>query len=63
MILNVDADHLDYFGTLENIIKSFHKFAGMATKAILYNGDDPNTCKAVEGLGSAKDHLRLEGGQ
>ena len=54
LILNVDADHLDYFGTLENIIKSFHKFAGMATKAILYNGDDPNTCKAVEGLDQPK---------
>ena len=27
VILNVDADHLDYFGTLENVIKSFHKFA------------------------------------
>lgn len=54
VILNVDADHLDYFGTLENIIKSFHKFAGMATKAILYNGDDPNTCKAVEGLDQPK---------
>ena len=54
VILNVDADHLDYFGTLENIIKSFHKFAGMATKAILYNGDDPNTCKAVEGLAQPK---------
>ena len=54
VILNVDADHLDYFGTLENIIKSFHKFAGMATKAILYNGDDPNTCKAEEGLDQPK---------
>lgn len=54
VILNVDADHLDYFGTLENIIKSFHQFASMATKGILYNGDDANTCKAVEGLSQPK---------
>lgn len=50
VILNIDADHLDYFGTLENIIKSFRKFASNATKAILYNGDDANSRKAVEGI-------------
>lgn len=50
VILNVDADHLDYFGTLENIIKSFHKFAAMATKCLVVNGDDENTLKAIEGL-------------
>ncbi|MBQ1432691.1 MAG: UDP-N-acetylmuramate--L-alanine ligase [Ruminococcus sp.] len=50
VILNVDADHLEYFKTIENIIKSFHKFAEMATKAVIYNGDDANTLKAVEGI-------------
>ena len=50
VILNVDADHLDYFGTLENIIKSFHKFASMASKCLVVNGDDENTLKAIEGL-------------
>ena len=50
VILNIDADHLDYFGTLENIIKSFRKFASKATKALVINGDDANTLKAVEGL-------------
>ncbi|MBC8584120.1 UDP-N-acetylmuramate--L-alanine ligase [Youxingia wuxianensis] len=50
VILNIDADHLDYFGTLENIIKSFHKFAQMATKAIIVNGDDSNSMKALEGV-------------
>ena len=50
VILNVDADHLDYFGTLENVIKSFHTFGSMASKAVIYNGDDANTLKAVEGI-------------
>lgn len=50
VILNVDEDHLDYFKTLENIIRSFRTFAGMATKLVIYNGDDENTRKAVEGL-------------
>ncbi|MEM1483706.1 UDP-N-acetylmuramate--L-alanine ligase [Oscillospiraceae bacterium PP1C4] len=50
IILNIDADHLDYFGTLENIIRSFHKFAEMTTKTVIVNGDDPNSLKAVEGI-------------
>lgn len=50
IILNVDADHLDYFKDLEHIIRSFHQFAGQTTKALVVNGDDPNALKAVEGL-------------
>ena len=50
VLLNIDADHLDYFGTVENIIKSFHKFSELTSKAIIYNGSDANTCKAVEGI-------------
>ena len=47
MILNVDEDHLEYFKNLDNIKRSFAKFASMATKAVIYNGDDENTCSAV----------------
>lgn len=50
VILNIDADHLDYFGTLENVIASFRKFAGMTSKVLIVNGDDKNTLTAVEGL-------------
>lgn len=50
VILNIDEDHLDYFKTMDNLINSFHKFAEMATKAVIYNGDDENTLKAVEGI-------------
>lgn len=50
VILNIDEDHLDYFGSLENIIKSFNKFSLKATNAIIYNGDDENTLKAIENI-------------
>ena len=50
VILNIDEDHLDYFKTLENIIKSFRKFAQLTTKKLIVNGDDENSMKAVEGL-------------
>ena len=50
VILNIDSDHLDYFKTLDNLILSFTKFASIATRAIIFNGDDTNTMKAVMGI-------------
>ncbi len=50
VILNVDADHLDYFGTLENVIASFRKFAKSATHELIINADDENTLRAVSGI-------------
>ena len=47
VILNVDEDHLDYFKTFDNLKKSFTKFASMATKMIICNGDDLNTVDTV----------------
>jgi len=49
LILNVDADHLDYFGDLDGVIASFRKFAARA-ETVIVNGDDVNSLKAVEGL-------------
>ena len=54
VILNVDADHLDYFGTLENVIASFHTFAGLASRAVIVNHDDANARKAAEGIPKEK---------
>lgn len=50
VILNVDEDHMEYFKTMDNLIASFHKFAELAKSAVIYNGDDANTVKAVEGI-------------
>ncbi len=56
VLLNIDADHLDYFGTVDNIIASFHKFAARTTKAVIYNGSDGNTCRAMDGI-SGKERI------
>ena len=48
IITNIDADHLDYFKTLDNIKKSFNKFAHLTTGLIAYNGDDENALEALE---------------
>ncbi len=47
IILNIDADHLDYFKNLDNIKKSFNKFAKQTTGLLVINGDDQNTLEAV----------------
>ena len=49
IILNVDADHLEYFKTMDNLIASFTKFAKMS-ETVIYNGDDANTLKALENV-------------
>lgn len=50
VILNIDADHLDYFGTLDNIKKSFRKFAETTSKILIINGSDANTVDALDGI-------------
>ncbi len=50
VILNIDEDHLDYFKTLDNIIRSFNRFSLLTTRTLIYNGDDANTLKAVHGV-------------
>ncbi len=50
VILNIDEDHLDFFGNLENIKKSFRQFAEKTTRIIIYNGDDENTVDTLKGI-------------
>lgn len=50
VVLNIDEDHMDYFKTMENLIRSFHRFCEMTTKLIIANGDDANVAVALEGV-------------
>jgi len=52
VILNVEADHLDYFKDLEGIQASFRKFANLVPSdgCIVANGDDQNTMDALTPL-------------
>lgn len=47
VILNIDGDHLEYFKTMENLIAHFGIFAGQTRKALVVNGGDENTLRAV----------------
>ena len=50
VILNIEADHLDYFKDLHDVEKSFRKFAQLSTNGILANGDDPHVVETLEGI-------------
>ncbi len=50
VILNIDEDHLDFFGDLNGIKKAFRRFAELTTRIIIYNGDDENTLDTLKGI-------------
>ncbi len=54
IILNIDADHLDYFKNLDNIKKSFNTFSKQTTGVLVINGDDKNTLEAIEDVNIEK---------
>ena len=49
VILNVEADHLDYFKDLQDVQKSFRQFAQLSSNGVLANGDDLHTAQALRG--------------
>ena len=48
VILNIDNDHLDYFGSLENIVASFDRYVQLLPEdgLLVINADD-NDCKQI----------------
>ncbi|MDR3644972.1 MAG: UDP-N-acetylmuramate--L-alanine ligase [Clostridia bacterium] len=65
IILNIDGDHLEYFKTMENLIRHFGMFSRLTTRTLIINGDDANTLLAVKdsplkkitfGMGASNDY-------
>ena len=53
VILNIEADHLDFFKDLEDVKASFRKFASLVPESgyIIANAEDKNTMDALAPLG------------
>lgn len=51
VLLNIDDDHLEYFGSSDRLVDSFHQFAKEAKRVIAY-GEDARVLRAVSGLDS-----------
>lgn len=50
VILNIEADHLDYFKDLADVQKSFREFATLSSGGVIANGDDPHVAEALKDL-------------
>src|SRR4051812_40286288 len=62
IITNIEADHLDCYKDLDDIIASFRQFAALVpteTGLILANGTDPNVAKAVEGAAAKVETISV----
>ena len=55
VILNIEAEHLDFFKDIQEIRESFHKFAGNTIKdvAVIINGDIPDYEEITAGHSTA----------
>ena len=64
VILNVDADHLDFFKDLEDVKHSFRRFAELVpeTGFVVADRDDANTMDALAGLDRSTITFGLEDG-
>ncbi|MFI3225797.1 MAG: UDP-N-acetylmuramate--L-alanine ligase [Clostridia bacterium] len=56
VINNIEADHLDFFKDLDDIIASFTKFANSVPENghVIYNADDKNAVKCVKNINKNK---------
>ena len=50
VITNIEADHLDYYGDLPNILRSFRKFLSQVTGTIILGTYDQNTRELAQTL-------------
>ncbi len=55
VILNIDDDHLDYFHSMDNVVRAFHRFACLVPPegALVANADDPRV-REVIGAGDVR---------
>lgn len=62
VICNVEPDHLDYYGSIENIENAFREFASLvpADGAVFYNVDSPGAAKVIQGFEKPAESLSLK---
>lgn len=56
VLTNIEADHLDFYKNLENILKNFEKYVSRIPKSgfLAYNADDKNTGRIAQKIAARK---------
>ncbi len=60
VLLNIDSDHLEYFGDMENLTKAFRDFCALSSGTIIYNADDAKSIAAIKELPQEKCGFGLQ---
>ena len=62
VVLNIEMDHVDYFKSMEQIRKSFSKYASLvgADGTVIYNVDDAEVCLALDGVSGRRISFGIE---
>ncbi len=48
VILNIDADHLEYYKTFENVVRAFRQYAAQTSQLLVVNGDCPEAAEIAQ---------------
>ena len=59
VVTNIEADHLDYYGDLNNVLRSFRKFLSQVTGTAILAGLDPNIQAVLEEMRGSVSLPRL----
>ena len=59
VVTNVEADHLDYYGDLANVLRSFRKFLSQVTGTAILNECDANVRSLIDFLAARADDPHL----
>lgn len=54
LITNVDPDHLDHYGSLENFEAEFARFANSATDFVVISSNDPGAVRVTSAIGDKR---------
>lgn len=54
VITNIEADHLDYYGDLDNVLRSFRQFLAQTTGTAIVCGDDANVRALLPGISAPR---------
>ena len=59
VITNVEADHLDYYGDLDNVLRSFRKFLSQVSGTAIFCGDDENVTRLAQEMRGRRGAARV----
>ena len=50
IVTNIEADHLEFHGSFENLYRAFERFVASTTGPVVLCADDPNTAQIARGM-------------